>query len=311
MAFKKLFTTIALAAAAVGSHAASGVLNTGTIQMGVFDNAGLGALGVGFTGPTGDAIIRGCLCEGWGASAGSSDGFVYGGGQARITSALLTVTDSTGLDLSAQSVVMLSNGLQVTHTYSAASATLFKVNVTITNTTGGALADVRYARALDWDVDPGFFAQNFTTLYGGTPSGPGGKVLATSTDPFSSSTPLSVPTQEANTNVVDSTGDKGSYFSFGFGSLLAGASTSFDTFIGSERTVSELLASFASVGIEAYSYTTGSAIGSDGEHAPVYGYGFVGLDLPPSFDVPEPGSLALAGLALFGLAAARRRASKA
>ncbi len=136
-------------------------------------------------------------------------------------------------------MVSLSNGLQVTHTYtSAAGGKLFKVAVDLKNTGAGTLTDVRYARTLDWDVTPGYFDSNFTTVYGGTPTGPGGKVLTTSTDPFAVPDPLVFRGQDQDTNVVDTPGDKGGFFVFGFGDLAAGESADFDTFIGADSSTS-------------------------------------------------------------------------
>lgn len=310
----KLLSGLLLAGGLVAAQAAPAVLDTGVLRMGVADNAGLGqGIGVGFVGPTGDAIKPGCLCEGWGAAAGGSSGYTDGAsGTSGITSALLTTTVASGAGLSAQSVVVMSNGLQVTHTYSyAAGGSLFKVAITLTNTTAGSLSDVRYARTLDWDVTPGFFGSNYTTVYGGTPTGPGGRVLTTSTDPFAPADPMVFRGQEQDMNVVNSAGDKGGFFVFGFGALLAGESVSFDTYIGASRTVGGLKAALGSVGVEAYSYTTGNNV-ADGDFAPAYGYGFAGLGLPPSLpggDVPEPASIALIGVALLGLAASRRRSA--
>lgn len=306
----KLLGGLLLAVGMVAAQAADTVLDTGLIRMGVADNAGLGTLGVGLSGPTGDAITPGCLCEGWGAAANGTSGYVYGLGGTGIVSALTTTTTASGAGLSAQSVVVMSNGLQVTHTYSyAASGSLFKVAITLTNTTAGTLSDVRYARTLDWDVTPGYFGSNYTTVYGGTPTGPGGRILTTSTNPFAVPDPMVFRSQEQDLNVVNSVGDKGGFFVFGFGALLSGESTTFDTYIGASRTVGGLKAALGSVGVEAYSYTTGNDV-ADGDFAPAYGYGFAGLGLPPSLpggDVPEPASIALIGVALLGLAASRRR----
>lgn len=282
---------------------AAGVLNTGTISMGLFDGGGLGFSGVGLNKVgTGDAITPGCLCEGWGAAANGVGNYTYAGGTTGFTSASLVISTPTN----AVSTVVLSNGLTVKHTYSsAAGGSLFKVAVAITNTSGAAVTDVRYARTLDWDVPPGHFSEDFTTIYGGTPSGPGGKVLHTSFNPFAAPNPMvlrgtfgGVP---ANTNGVDKTGDLGAYFILAFGGLGVGEEVDFTTYIGAEDTTKDLLAAFASVGIEAYSYSY------DNDGPATFGWGFAGIGLPPVFGTPEPGSLLLMGAGLAGVGAIRRR----
>lgn len=298
--FKRLALAAAMLAAVGAAHATT--LTNGPITMGLFNDGSLGSLGVGLTGVPGDAITPGCLCEGWGAAGNGVGNYTYGNASPSgiVSSAISGVTASTAI-----STVQLANGLQVVHNYTPiGGGELFKISITMTNTTGALMTDVRYARTLDWDVPPGHFGDDFTTIYGGTAAGPGGKVLHTSSDPFAAPNPMVTRPENANTNVTNLPGDKGAYFILGFGNLAIGASESFTTYIGASTTTTGLLTAFAGVGVEAYSYSF------DDNGPYTFGWGFAGLGLPPiepPVGVPEPGTLALLGLALVAAAARRRR----
>lgn len=295
---KMVLAGTALVMAGGAAQAAPAVLTNGLTSIGVADNGGLGALGVGVSrSGIGDAITPGCLCQGWGTSGGGVGNYVYGLVDSFASSTLSgsTVTTTT------------SFGTTVTHTYTGVPGTdLFKVDITITNNSGGTLANNRYKTVFDWDVPPGHFTDDFTTVYGG-PAGIGGKLFYTSFNPFTAesnpetNSPGSFCGVPINTNGTNIPGDCGGVFAFDFGSLDDGESVSFSTIIGSARDVATLLAQFGALSVEVYHYTY------DNDGPAVFGYGFVGVGLPPIDPTPAPGMLALFGLGLAGIAAARRR----
>src|SRR5262245_10040479 len=108
---------------------AAGILTTGKIEMGVGDNGGLGALGVGLQliGGPGDAITPGCLCEGWGAAANGDGNFhVYGLFGTGISSTSFTAGATPDR---ATVNTLFTNDLRVVHQYSsAASGDLFRLH---------------------------------------------------------------------------------------------------------------------------------------------------------------------------------------
>ena len=103
------------------------------------------------------------------------------------------------------------------------------------NTTGGLLTDTRYSRTLDWDVSEGHFDDDFLTIYGGIPTGPGSNVLHTSSNPFALPDSMVFRSQDSILIVVNAPGDLGAFFVLGFRDLADGASRSFETYIGAGR----------------------------------------------------------------------------
>ena len=129
---------------------AAQVLTIGDVSIGVQDLGALGGGGVGISHKNVDGITPGCLCEGWGASYGSTSGWSANsnGGDSNVS-----LVSFIGNSSSATSVVDVMSALRVTQAYSAsASPALFLNKVTLTNTTGVAMTDVRYTRAMDWDI---------------------------------------------------------------------------------------------------------------------------------------------------------------
>lgn len=324
-----LVTALSVAALASQSYAGANLVS-GPIALGVNDeghlnfsdgitfssNAGSGgAVGIAISDPAGggylDATSPGCLCEGWGASANGVSGYasIDSGGVVNLSvdSFVATATSIT----SATTVGGL--GLSVSQVYTAAPAAptkIFQNTVTLTNNSLVTMTDVRYARAMDWDVPPSEFSE-YVTIAGTATTA----LLETSHDNgFSSPDPLtpSSPLDPATLDVdfVDNgTSDHGAYFLFNFGTLDPGESVEFKIFYGASYSEADALAALGAVGAELYSL--GQSSGDPAGGTPyTYSFGFKGVGgvvILPDPTVPEPSVIGLLGFGLIALTLGMRR----
>jgi hypothetical protein len=263
-----------------------------------------------------DGISPAADAEGWGISTSSNGG--HSGFANTATDGVVNLTLGTFVAASsiATSIVSLTSlpGLSVSHAYTPAAGApgaLFQAVVTIRNTSGTALNDVKYVRVVDWDVPPTEFNE-LVTIHGTATT----TMLERSHDGgFSSADPLGgaeILFDPATVN-VDFTdfgpADHGAYFRFNFGTLAADDEIQFSIFYGATASERTALAAFAADGIELFSLGQSSPPSGD----PILGtpvtyiLGFrdVGNAAEPP-QIPTPGALALLGIGLAGLAWSRR-----
>jgi hypothetical protein len=290
----RLWFRIAFLVAGLGVSAttllADAVIDNGVVELGVVDTGNLiiSELQIGLTFlPTGgEALAPGCDCEGWGA-ADAATGLTGFAGDVFGISGNMSVVDFTSTPTSAVSVVSIIDSnetavLQVTHDFHpSVSPNLYEVTVSIVNVSSSAIGDLRYRRAMDWDVPPTEFSEFVTLQRGGST-----KLLFSSDDGFADGDPLAGPSSInfSDADVVDNgPDDHGALFDFGFGSLAAGATNKFKIYYGAAATENQALAALAKVGAEVYSLGQPDFSDSDPTQGPTTGkpntfiFGFAGV----------------------------------
>ncbi len=333
---KQMLIAAAVAAALPFAGHAAGIIEDGNVMLGVQDTGALNVgggpgsaddgtttVGVRYT-PTGnEATAHGCLCEGWGVGIATAGGAAVASGYDGNGFSNLTVDSFVSDATTATSVTSLTSGeLQVTHDFalSAESDNLYRVTVSIANTSGAMIEDLRYTRVMDWDVEPTTFSE-YSTIAG---TAAATAVLYANDDGFESANPFASRTPivaGAEGDFVDSgPRDHGALFDFSFGSLGVDEVFTFDIFYGGAKTEREALISLAAVGAEVYSLGQPShdpdGLGLDdpnGDASNTFIFGFSGVGgvvvpNPTAVPVPATGLLLAGGL---GLLAARRKNKRA
>jgi hypothetical protein len=327
---KSFVALISVVALAAGTHSALAngliIAPNGTAQIGMNDDGSLDAatpggalvgIGYNFTGQGGrtgmqDALTPGCLCEGWGVSAGglgsgqanpnyggygltinaSSSGTTNNSAPAGSTS---TFTSNTALGpLTVTQTLSLSN--------QTATGALFKDTVVLTNTGASTLTNVSYGRAMDWDVPPTEFNE-FVTLKG---TGTTTTLVHSNDNGFQGGDPTNVSPGILVADKTDVTHsgptDHGSYFSFDFGSVAAGGNYTFNIYYGAGANEADALALLSAVSPELYSLGESNNGGSANTGFPTFAFAFSGVGgsvvVPP---VPEPSTWLMMILGFVGL----------
>jgi len=260
-----------------------GQLNEGTMTMsppGTCNPAGASAVGLRFVATGCESTSDGCLCEGWGASY---DIFVPSGvppppGSICTTAPVCsasgaannaycnTVTPVSFASTATTAVSTVTIGqLQVIQDYHPSlSPNLFEDHVTLTNTNPLlSMNNVRYERAMDWDIEPTPFSE-YSTIYHGTSgitalewSSDNGFVCGNPTEPTSSLSAVG-PCGAAFTCVGGADfyhvgpSDHGAQFRFNFGTLAPLQNRTFNIFYGAAENETKMVAELAVVGAGLY-----------------------------------------------------------
>jgi type IV pilus assembly protein PilY1 len=326
-----VMAVISAALLSAGVANAGAIITNGTVTLGVNTtgelNVGGGTLssqgtttnvGLRYNATNAESTADGCLCEGWGVGLKSAG--LAGYANRSVGSGGLSLVSFTSTANTAVSVVQVGTSLLVTHNYHpSASGNLYQVDVSIKNISGAAFAagDLVYRRVMDWDIEPTAFSEYVTIdgVPGALGLANGNNIRATSDNGFATSNPLVAGGSRycpPNANFTDcGPSDHGALFDFEFEALVAGATRNFVTYYGAAGNETDALNALSLVGAGLYSLGQSSTPGGHTTGAPntfMFGFGGKGGILtPPPSDVPEPGSLALAGLGMLSLLAMRRK----
>lgn len=170
-----------LAATLIGIAApasAQAIINNGTVQLGVNQDASLNVgggprssggtfggtttVGLRYIPTNAEATAPGCTCEGWGL--GDDISRIWGGANTAVGGRTNIVVELFSADAStAQSVVRVGGIFRITHVYRPSpSPNLYQVDISIENISTSNRQPV-YRRAMDWDIEPTPFNE-YTTI---------------------------------------------------------------------------------------------------------------------------------------------------
>jgi type IV pilus assembly protein PilY1 len=275
-----------------------------------------------------DGITPGCFCEGWGASANGVVGYSANSNaspsEVNVTNVSLTSTPTTATTVTKLTSVPTFQITQAFAPAAGAPTALFQNTVTLTNTGSTTLTDVRYARAMDWDINPTEFNEIVTIQ--GLPasalsySGNDGFCIPNPITPWEqySTSPcqsISTPDGQVTTNanfVKAGPADQGSFFAFKFGNLAPGASTSFIIYYGAASNETGAMAALTGVkaGLYALGYSNIGGVANVNSGVWIFAFNGVGGSAPTggggSAGVPALSQWGLILLALLMMAAAAR-----
>jgi hypothetical protein len=217
---------------------------------------GTTTLGVRYLPTNAEGVAPGCECEGWGV-ADATTGVTGYANQSQVPQTYnITVQSFTETATTAVSVVTIDSTFEVTHSYypSPVTPNLYEVEVAIKNISANTIADLRYRRVVDWDVEPTAFDE-FITIKGTSGPSKASAVLFASDNGFASADPLSGESQILFSGDATNSGptDHGALFDFGFGSLAPGATKTFKLYYGAAGSESAALTVLGAVGAEVYS----------------------------------------------------------
>ena len=313
------------AALPLAAHAA--IIDNGVVQLGVDSYgqlnvqggpaspvSGTTAVGLRYLPSGFEAIAHGCLCEGWGVGIGEtrvsgSANNQFGTAGLRLLS--FVTTGSTALS----ETELEGTGLRITHAFAPSiTPTLYGVQVSLTNHSDTDIADLRYSRAIDWDIEPTAFHEFVTVKGSGLAA-----VLSSSNDAFVSPDPFAARnvTPDVTPLTGDFTragpGDQGSVFDLALGPLAAGATRRIEFFLGAAPTEATALRALEDVQAElfALAQSADDPLGTGAGGAATFIFAARGLGGSPIAKAPSPVPLPAGGWllmgALAGLAALRRR----